>query len=76
MNVKTDPLMVNARGLEPPQPLIVILEALAQVPEGGELQARTDRRPMHLYAHLKERGFVGTTEEQYDGSFVTTIRRA
>jgi uncharacterized protein (DUF2249 family) len=76
MNVKNAPLTVDARGLEPPQPLIVILEALAQVTEGVELLARTDRRPMHLYAQLENRGFTGTTEEYPDGSFVTTIRRA
>ena len=67
---------MDARGLEPPQPLVAILEALERVPEGAELQARTDRRPMHLYSHLEQRGFVGITEEESDGSFVTTIRRA
>jgi uncharacterized protein (DUF2249 family) len=66
---------VDARGLEPPQPLVKILEALATVPEGARLRARTDRRPMHLYAQLEERGFVGESEEQKDGSFVTHVRR-
>ena len=66
---------VDARGLEPPQPLVKILEALAGLPAGAGLRARTDRRPMHLYAHLEERGFVGETSEQTDGSFLTHIRR-
>jgi uncharacterized protein (DUF2249 family) len=69
-------LDVDARGLEPPQPLVVILEALANLPPGGEMRAHTDRRPLHLYAQLEDRGFTGETEEQHDGSFVTTIRRA
>jgi uncharacterized protein (DUF2249 family) len=69
-------LEVDARGLEPPQPLVVILEALAGLPEGAGLRARTDRRPLHLYAQLEARGFTGETEEQADGSFVTTIRAA
>jgi uncharacterized protein (DUF2249 family) len=68
-------LEVDARGLEPPQPLVKILEALATLPEGAQLRARTDRRPMHLYAQLEERGFVGESEEQKDGSFVTQIHR-
>ena len=68
-------LEVDARGLEPPQPLVTILEALATLPEGAQLRARTDRRPMHLYAQLEERGFVGESEEQKDGSFVTHVRR-
>ncbi len=66
---------VDARGLEPPQPMVVILEALSALPKDAELRARTDRRPMHLYAHLEARGFVGETEAHSDGSFVTHIRR-
>ena len=68
-------LEVDVRGLEPPQPLVKILEALATLPEGARLRAHTDRRPMHPYAKLEERGFVGETEEQKDGSFVTHVRR-
>ena len=71
----TPVLEVDARGLEPPQPLVVILEKLATLPKGAELRARTDRRPMHLYGQLDERGFIGETEKQSDGSFVTHIRR-
>ena len=66
---------VDARGLEPPQPMVKILEALATLPPKTGIRARTDRRPMHLYAHLEERGFVGETTEQTDGSFLTHIRR-
>lgn len=67
-------LEVDARGLEPPQPLIKILESVAALPPNHELRARTDRRPIHLYAQLEERGFTGRTEEQSDGSFITHIR--
>jgi uncharacterized protein (DUF2249 family) len=66
---------VDARGLEPPQPMVVILEALAGLAEGARLHARTDRRPMHLYSQLELRGFAGETEEQEDGSFITHIWR-
>ena len=65
---------VDARGLEPPQPMVKILEALATLPAGARLRARTDRRPMHLYAQLEARGFLGETDEQEDGSFVTLVR--
>jgi uncharacterized protein (DUF2249 family) len=67
-------LDVDARGLEPPQPLVKILEALAGLPAGAELRARTDRRPMHLYPQLAGRGFAAETEEQSDGSYLTHIR--
>jgi uncharacterized protein (DUF2249 family) len=66
---------VDARHLEPPQPMVKILEALTALPAGAELRARTDRRPVHLYAALEARGFAGESEEQSDGSFITHIRR-
>ena len=68
-------IQLDARGLEPPEPLVKILEALTTLPEGAGLRAHTDRRPMHLYAQLEERGFVGETEEQTDGSFITHVHR-
>ena len=72
MNTKDRTMTLDARGLEPPRPLVVILEALSGLPEGSELRARADRRPMHLYALLEQRGFTGETEQQHDGSFITT----
>jgi uncharacterized protein (DUF2249 family) len=66
---------LDARGLEPPQPMVKILEALATLPADAGLRAQTDRRPMHLFAHLEERGFISETAEQTDGSFLTNIRR-
>jgi uncharacterized protein (DUF2249 family) len=75
-NTPTEIIEVDARGLEPPQPMIKILEALASLPAGAELRACTERRPMHLYAQLEERGFAGETKEQSDGSHVTHIRRS
>lgn len=68
-------LDLDARGLEPPEPLVRILEAVTTLPEGAALRARTDRRPVHLHAQLEERGFIGETDEQSDGSFITLIRR-
>jgi uncharacterized protein (DUF2249 family) len=66
---------VDARGLEPPQPMVLILEAVSLITPEVNLQARTDCRPMHLYAKLEERGFTGESEEQADGSYITYIRR-
>lgn len=67
---------VDARGLEPPQPMVRILEAATDLPPGVTLYARTDRRPMHLYAQLEARGLMAETFPQTDGSFLTHIRRA
>jgi len=69
-------LDVDARGLQPPQPMVKILEALSALPANAAVRARTDRRPIHLHPLLEARGFAGESEEQSDGSFVTHIRHA
>jgi uncharacterized protein (DUF2249 family) len=72
---RDDILEVDTRGLEPPEPLIKIMECLSTVPAGTELRAHTDRKPMHLFPLLAEKGFIGESEKQKDGSFITRIRR-
>jgi len=67
---------VDARGLEPPEPMVRVLEAVAALPTGATLRAHTDRRPLHLLDELTARGFVHRTEQQADGSFVTHLFRA
>jgi len=71
----TQVVEVDARGLEPPQPMVKILEALAGLPQGAPLDACTDRRPVHLYSVLEELGFTADTEELTNGSYLTHIRR-
>ncbi len=67
---------VDARGLEPPEPFARILAALGGLGPGGTLRARTDRRPVHLFAELDARGLSHACEEQADGGWLTTIHRA
>ncbi len=67
------PLVVDARGLEPPQPMMKILEALAGIEPGGQLVALTDRPPRFLYAKLDDRGHRYVTEETKDGWCETRI---
>ena len=69
-------IQCDARGLEPPQPMVKILEAVASLAPEAELHARTDRRPMHLFPQLESRGFHSEYTEQPDGSFITVIRHA
>ncbi len=66
-------LVVDARGLEPPQPLARIIESLPRIETGGQILALTDRRPMLLYPKLEERGFTFSTEETGHGWFETRI---
>jgi uncharacterized protein (DUF2249 family) len=67
------PQVVDARGLEPPQPMMRILEALPTLGPGSELLALTDRPPRFLYAKLSDRGYRYATEETKDGWCETRI---
>ena len=66
---------LDVRGLEPPQPMVRILEILAELPEGATLRALTDRQPLHLFDQLEARGFSGESEESSTGGYVTVISR-
>ena len=67
---------LDLRGFEPPQPLMKALEEVAVLPENAALRIRTRWRPALLYAELEKRGFVGQSEEQPDGSYLTRIHRS
>jgi uncharacterized protein (DUF2249 family) len=54
---------IDNRGLEPPEPLVRILSALAELPEGDELVALMDREPVLLYPELERRGFTWDFQE-------------
>jgi TusA-related sulfurtransferase len=69
-------LEVDARGLEPPEPMIRILAAVETLGAGGVLRARTDRRPVYLLETLSARGVRRVTEEQTHGHWIITLRRA
>jgi uncharacterized protein (DUF2249 family) len=64
---------VDARGLEPPEPLMRVLDALEKLPPGQSLRALTDRPPLHLYPLLEQRGFTADTEPLPEGGFQTRI---
>jgi uncharacterized protein (DUF2249 family) len=64
---------IDARGLEPPEPLIRILDALETLPAGGRLRAITDREPCHLFGEATQRGFRHECNAQPDGSWLTVL---
>ncbi|MDP5273021.1 DUF2249 domain-containing protein [Chengkuizengella axinellae] len=68
-------MKINNRGLEPPQPMVRILQALEELKDGEELIAINDRQPMFLYAELNERGFDYETISQDDGSYKIIIQK-
>lgn len=66
---------VDLRGLEPPEPMLRILNFLETLPPGESFQARTDRQPIYLFPELTSRGARYTSESLLDGSWLTTISR-
>jgi uncharacterized protein (DUF2249 family) len=66
---------IDLRGLEPPEPMLRILEATEKLAAGATLSAVTDRRPLHLYPELDARGVRYTSEALPDGSWLTRLAR-
>ncbi|WP_186576533.1 DUF2249 domain-containing protein [Aquibacillus kalidii] len=68
-------MILDNRGLQPPQPMMRTLAALEELEAGQQLKIINDRRPMFLFAELDEQGHVYEVEEQEDGSFAITITK-
>ena len=66
---------IDVRGLEPPLPMVRVLERLDALPPGGTLRVLHERRPMFLYPQLDHRGFVHGTDEVAPGLVQIVIRR-
>jgi uncharacterized protein (DUF2249 family) len=66
---------LDVRGLEPPQPMVAVLERLETLDAGETLTVVHDRRPTFLYPQLDERGFTHETDEPELGVVRIRIRR-
>lgn len=67
---------LDVRGLEPPQPMVAVLERLETLTADETLTVLHDRRPLFLYPQLDERGFRHVTDEPEPGLVRIVIRRA
>jgi uncharacterized protein (DUF2249 family) len=68
-------LTLDVRGLEPPLPMLRILERLEQLDPGQRLVVVHERRPILLYPQLDHGGFSHETLEVGPGEFQITIWR-
>lgn len=68
-------MILDNRGLEPPQPMMRTLTRLEKMIKGEKLTIINDRRPMFLYEHLDELGYKYTTTPNSDGSFKIEIEK-
>jgi uncharacterized protein (DUF2249 family) len=58
---------LDVRGLEPPLPMVRVLEAIETLAPGGRLEVWHDRRPLFLYPQLEARGCRHATDEPEPG---------
>ena len=68
------PAPLDLRGLQPPEPIVRIFEALERSPS-GPLRAILPHEPVPLYALLRERGYSYSGKQRADGGFELLIER-
>ena len=66
---------LDVRGLEPPEPMVRILEALSTVGENTILLVHHHREPMMLYDKLEQRGFTAIANKIEEGYYKVVIRK-
>lgn len=71
----TGEIVLDVRGLEPPEPLVRVMDALETLPPGDRLRMVHDREPYPLYGMLQEDGYQYRTETFADGRFEIVIWR-
>jgi uncharacterized protein (DUF2249 family) len=69
-----EPLVLDVRGLAPPEPLERTLVALEDLPDGDALLQVNDRVPAFLLPLLDERGYVYRIGEDERGTLTTIWR--
>ncbi|MNC87662.1 hypothetical protein D3C83_34040 [compost metagenome] len=65
---------LDLRGLQPPEPIVRIFDALERAP-GAPLRAILPHEPVPLYGLLRERGFSCSGAQRADGGFEVLIER-
>ncbi|MBK9990869.1 MAG: DUF2249 domain-containing protein [Verrucomicrobia bacterium] len=64
---------MDLRGLEPPDPMTRVLEAIGSAPAGIIIEAILERRPMFLLDELGRRGQKFSCAPTTDGCWLITI---
>lgn len=67
-------ILIDARHLEPPEPMEQVMLAMSQLHPAQSIRLLLHREPVPLYALLPERGYRHTTQLQADGSYVILIQ--
>lgn len=70
-----DPPAMDLRGLQPPEPIVRIFQALEGSP-GAPLRVILPHEPVPLYGLLRERGYSYSGAARADGGFEVLIERS
>lgn len=65
--------VVDGRGLEPPEPMVRVLEALDRLPAGEQLLFLIHCEPRPLFRVLKQNGYDYRCEHASEGFFRISI---
>ncbi|HEX5802676.1 MAG TPA: DUF2249 domain-containing protein [Azospira sp.] len=68
--------VIDARGLEPPEPFVLTMDALDHLPKGEKLLLLLYREPYPLYKALANNGFCHEAEHVPDGTVEILIWHA
>ena len=60
--------VIDARGMEPPEPLVQTMDALETMAPGERLLLVLAREPFPLYGVLEQNGIAWQTERKPDGT--------
>ena len=71
-----DEILVDARGLEPPEPMERVMQTLILLRRDQSIRLLLHREPFPLYSILAERGYRHETRMEADGSYVILIRQS
>ena len=66
--------MLDVRGLEAPEPLERVLDALSTLPPGDILRMQIDREPQPLYRILERNGYRFQAQAHEDGLYDILIQ--
>ena len=66
---------LDVRGLEPPEPLVRVIEALDMLPAGERLLLKIDCRPLPLYRILECNGYTYEERPGDESLFAITISK-
>lgn len=67
---------LDNRGLQPPEPMVRILETLESMKAGEVLEAINERDPVFLYPELAKRGHAIRVEPRNGGGFRVVVRHS